>query len=248
MVSQRKKVVIAVFIVAITITSAFATLDYFYTHQTDYNGVYKITKDPYYSGKALPLPFNVTAFEYAFNQTGNFTAHYTLVGFPYTFWENRSFGQFEFGVTFGFYPNGSDNLIGIPFNSEVAPRIWIGLLSAHYNYSGFLGIKPISMTAYSSLPYVSPINYGNISNPQLWNMYTVEEYTNVTTRQVNIITFGDVYYIHPVNQLIGSSKALYTLHSGQYYLLLQLDLYRITPFRTQFLTGMNISEPWVHIT
>lgn len=248
MVSRRRKVAIAVFISALAVSSAFAVMYFFYTQRADFNGVYKISPDGFYSGAPLPPQHPVPAFQFGPNLTGNFTEHYTLVDFPYTVWENNSFGEFKFGLTFGFWPNGSDNITGIPYNSVVNPNLWMGLISEKYNYSGFLGIKPVDITAYSSLPYVSTINFGNLSNPSPWSMYVAYENALINQKVVSIGTLGNVYFIHPVNQFAGPGKALFTLYSGQYYLEIKLDLYAITLFGTHFLTEVTISEPWVHVT
>lgn len=78
-------------------------------------------------------------------------------------------------------------------------------------------------------------------------MYKVYESILVNQREVTIGTLGNVYSIHPANQIAGPGKALFTLYSGQYYLELKLDLYAITFLGTHFLTEVNISEPWVHV-
>ncbi len=248
MISRRGKVAIAVLISGLAVSSAFAVFDHFYLQRTDFNGVYRISPDSFYSGKPLPPSYNMPAAEVLPNLTGNFTAHYSLAEFPYTMWENNSAGQFKFGLTFGFWPNGSDNITGIPFNSEVNPTVWLGLLSEHLNFSGYLGIKAVDITAYSSLPYVSPIDFGNASSPSPWSMYVVYEHAYFNQREVNVGTLGNVYFIHPVKQFPGPGNALFTLYTGQYYLVLKLGLYSITPFGTHFIEEVNISEPWVHVT
>lgn len=243
MFTRRKKIVVAVFLAAISVISAFAILDYLYNKQTDFNGVYKFAPDQYYFGKSLPSSYSVPAYEYAYNMTGNFTAQYRLVPFPYTVWENGTFGSFEFGVTFG-TQSGPMRVIGIPFNAHISPYVWIGLLSAKYNFSGYLGYKPISLIAYSNLSYVSPINFTYLIEPSVWNLYTVNQTANISTREVVVNTLGTVNYLYPYIPA-NETKVLFTLYSGVYYLVLKLELYSITPFQTHSLTEFTITEPWV---
>lgn len=247
MLTRRKKIILAVFMAAISIISAFAILDYLYSKQTDFNGVYKFAYDPYYSGTSLPPSYTVPAYMYAYNMTGNFTAHYRLVTFPYIIWENESFGSFEFGVTLGSPSPGPVHVQGIPSNAQMHPYIWIGLLKAKYNFSGSLGFKPIDVSAFSDLPFLSPINLTNVINPSVWSMYNVNQTANLSTRNVTINTLGTVNYLYPLISTKNTDTYISTLYAGEYYLVLKMDLYSITPFQTHKLTTMNITEPWIYV-
>lgn len=247
MITRRKKIIIAVFIAAITVTASFAFLDYLYNRQTNFNGVYKFAPDPYYSGTPLPPSYQVPAYNYQHNLTGNFTAHYNLVSFPYYVWKNGTYGSFQFGITFGRSNSGFIYVPAAPANARILPLIWIGLVSANYNFSGFLGFKPLSLTAYTNIPFMNPINYTNNLEPSVWNMYTVNQTANISGGQVTVNTLGTVNYLYPVIPSNSTSTVISTLFPGQYYLVLKLDLYSITPFQTHFLTELTITEPWVYM-
>ena len=247
---KKTMAVAAVMLLAIA-SSAFYFLHAYETGMT-YDGVDRLVLNGYYNGQPLPAPRSAPAKDFMGNMSGNFTVSYALGRFSYVIPVNDSLGSFAVGVYFGPCPYYgpatpcSTYTGGLPRNVSfsLSPIVVISLLGANYSRSGFLGFNATRLSAHDGARIINYTTRFSSFPVKLWSTGSI---INPAAREETIPTLGTVYEVNPIITNITRIN-LFDYGQGLYYVDLQLNLYRITPFGTSFLQTLNITEPWIDIS
>lgn len=126
------------------------------------------------------------------------------------------------------------------------PTPLISLLGFKFKGYGHVGLSVEHMIAYNVIPGYDQINYTNEFDPFPAQFWVTGSVINFTTNIQETGTLGLVYNLNPVitNPL---NFSVNKYNQGEYFVSVQITLYRVLPWGIYISNRLNITEPWITV-